>query len=108
MEKSKEIYLFHQGTYYHAYNLLGCHPEDNGSWFRVWAPTAKAISVVGDFNGWDTNAAKMKKLDNSSIWEVFVENTKQFDNYKYFVTTADTFSRPMPEGVSVFLVERMR
>ena len=52
MEKSKEIYLFHQGTYYHAYNLLGCHPEDNGSWFRVWAPTAKAISVVGDFNGW--------------------------------------------------------
>ena len=47
MDKSKEIYLFHQGTYYHAYNLLGCHPEENGAWFRVWAPNAKAISVVG-------------------------------------------------------------
>ena len=89
MEKSKEIYLFHQGTYYHAYNLLGCHPEDGGAWFRVWAPTAKAINVVGDFNGWNTNAAPMKKIDNSSIWEVFIENTKQFDNYKYFITTAD-------------------
>jgi len=89
MEKSKEIYLFHQGTYYHAYNLLGCHPEKNGAWFRVWAPTAKAISVIGDFNGWNPETHKLKKLDNSTVWEVFVENTKQYDNYKYQITTAD-------------------
>ena len=60
MEKSKEIYLFHQGTYYHAYNLLGCHPENGGAWFRVWAPNAKEISVVGDFNAWDASQSKMK------------------------------------------------
>ena len=88
MEKSKEIYLFHQGTYYHAYNLLGCHPENGGAWFRVWAPNAKAISVVGDFNGWNPDADKMTKIKDSSIWEVFVKNTKQYDNYKYEILTA--------------------
>ena len=89
MEKSKEIYLFHQGTYYHAYNLLGCHPENGGAWFRAWAPNAKAISVVGDFNGWNPEANKMTKLEKSSIWEVFVPSVKQYDNYKYEITTAD-------------------
>ncbi len=89
MEKSKEIYLFHQGTYYHAYNLLGCHPEENGAWFRVWAPNAKAISVIGDFNGWNPEAHQMKNLQNSGVWEVFVEGTKQYDNYKYKIISAD-------------------
>ena len=89
MEKSKEIYLFHQGTYYHAYNLLGCHPENGGAWFRAWAPNAKAISVVGDFNGWNPEANKMTKLEKSSIWEAFVPSVKQYDNYKYEITTAD-------------------
>ena len=90
MEKSKEVYLFHQGTYYHAYNLLGCHPDQNGgAWFRCWAPTAKAISVVGDFNGWNAETHKLKKIENSSIWEVYVEKVEQYQNYKYFITTAD-------------------
>ncbi len=89
MEKSKEIYLFHQGTYYHAYNLLGCHTEDGGAWFRCWAPNAKSISVVGDFNGWDENANKMSKLEDTGIWEVFVSSVKQYDNYKYQILTAE-------------------
>ena len=89
MEKSKEIYLFHQGTYYHAYNLLGCHVEKGGAWFRVWAPNAKAISVVGDFNNWENNAHKMKKIQNSGIWEIFVEDVKIYQNYKYEILTAE-------------------
>ena len=89
MEKSKEIYLFHQGTYYHAYNLMGCHPENGGAWFRVWSPNAKAISVVGDFNGWNGETNKLTKIENSAVWEVFVPSVKQFDNYKYQILTAD-------------------
>ena len=89
MEKSKEIYLFHQGTYYHAYNLMGCHPENGGAWFRCWAPNAKAISVVGDFNGWDENKNPMRKIENSGVWEVYVISVSEFDNYKYRTTTAD-------------------
>ena len=89
MEKSKEIYLFHQGTYYHAYNLLGCHTEEGGAWFRAWAPNAKAISVCGDFNGWDKQKHKMKRIENSGVWEVFVESVKEYDNYKYCITSKD-------------------
>ena len=89
MEKLKEIYLFHQGTYYHAYNLLGCHLENGGAWFRVWAPNAKEISVVGDFNNWNGESHKLTKIEDSSIWEVFVESVKQFDNYKYQILTAE-------------------
>ena len=89
MEKSKEIYLFQQGTYYHAYNLLGCHPENGGAWFRVWSPNAKAISVVGDFNGWNCEVNKLEKIDKSDVWEVFVSHVNQYDNYKYQIVTAD-------------------
>ncbi len=89
MEKSKEIYLFHQGTYYHAYNLLGCHKENGGAWFRVWAPNAKEISVTGDFNGWNASANKMRRIENSGIWEAFVESVKDYDNYKYCIKTQD-------------------
>ncbi len=88
MEKSKEIYLFHQGTYYHAYNLLGCHSVEDGYVFRCWAPNAKAISVVGDFNNWDENLCPMRKLPDSDIWEAFSSNAKKFDNYKFLITTA--------------------
>ena len=89
MEKSKEIYLFHQGTYYHAYNLMGCHLENGGAWFRCWAPNAKAISVVGDFNDWDAGRNPMRKIENSGIWEVYVISVSEFQNYKYQITTAD-------------------
>ena len=89
MEKEKEVYLFHQGAYYHAYNLLGCHPENGGAWFRAWAPNAKEISVVGDFNGWNVSAHQMTKLPDSDVWEVFVQNVNQFDNYKYRIIAED-------------------
>ena len=68
MEKSKEIDLFKQGTYYHAYNLLGCHPDGTGAWFRVWSPNANAISVIGDFNGWNPECHKLSKIEESDIW----------------------------------------
>lgn len=89
MEKSQEIYLFHQGTYYHSYNFMGCHLENGGAWFRVWAPNAVNISVVGDFNSWNNNLNPMQKIDKSDIWECFVENVNIFDNYKYCITSKD-------------------
>ncbi len=93
MEKEKEIYLFHQGTYYHAYNLLGCHlsqkGKEKGAYFRAWAPNAKSLSVVGDFNGWNTEANPMKKIAKSNIWEAFVPNVQEGEKYKFAVTTKD-------------------
>ena len=93
MEKEKEIFLFHQGTYYHAYNLLGCHlGEKNkvkGAYFRAWAPNAKKLSVVGDFNGWDVESRPMKKIPKSNVWEVFVPNVEEGQKYKFAVITKE-------------------
>jgi len=93
MEKQKEIYLFHQGTYYHAYNLLGHHFEkvgkDSGVTFRAWAPNAIRVSVVGDFNNWDVDANPMKKISKSQIWEAFIPKVKEGGKYKFAITTKD-------------------
>lgn len=71
-------YLFHQGTNYHAYEMLGAHfIEENGKKgvrFAVWAPHAASVSVVGDFNQWDTRVNSMHKNADGEIWEIFIEN----------------------------------
>ncbi len=85
-------YLFHQGTNYRSYNYLGSHfakkGKDRGVIFRVWAPNAESVSVVGDFNGWDKTANVMKK--DGGIFELFVKGLKQYDNYKYCVKSQNS------------------
>ena len=78
--------LFIKGANYRSYEFLGAHfsPEKDFVTFRVWAPKAVGISVVGDFNGWDQTAAPMKKTEGG-IWEAEVYGVKEFDNYKYAV-----------------------
>ena len=83
-------YLFHQGTNARAFDFLGAHRDDDGKTvFRVWAPNAAQISVEGDFNGWNPEADMMKKITDSGIWECFVDNAEDFDNYKYRIVTYD-------------------
>ncbi len=86
MKTEEKSYLFHQGTYYHSYEFLGAHKEGNGFVFRVYAPNARSVSVVGDFNNWDKNAHVMKKI-SQGIYEVYVDNAKVYDCYKYAITT---------------------
>ena len=88
MEKKLElpIFLFHQGTAARAYELMGCHPETRkkrkGYVFRVWAPHAATVYLIGEFNGWkDTHP--MKKLTEQGIWELFVPDLDEFTMYKY-------------------------
>ena len=84
-------YLFHQGTNFNTYDYLGARfssqEEKKGVVFRVWAPNAKSVSVVGDFNGWDELKNPMQKITSQGVWEVFVEGVKEFDVYKYLITT---------------------
>ena len=83
------LYLFHQGTNYRSYQTLGSHVIKSGKsatvTFRVWAPHAEAVSVVGDFNGWDKTKNKMEKI-SSGVWEATIEGLQVYDNYKYAVT----------------------
>ena len=90
--KSKEmpVYLFHQGTNAHAWELLGAHRQLNGKTsFCTWAPHAAAVSVVGDFNGWDAEAHPMTRLNDQGLWGVTVEETHDYDCYKYRIITGD-------------------
>ena len=92
MAKIKEeyqlpVYLFHNGTNYKAYKFFGNHKINKDKFaFRVWAPNATAVSVVGDFNSWDNNANKCK-LVAPGIWEAIVKGVNIYDCYKYAVTS---------------------
>lgn len=85
-------YLFHQGTNYRAQELLGAHPVRRGrGWatvLRVWAPHAKSVSVVGDFNGWDPAANPMARVTEQGIWQTVVKRLPRFDVYKYSIETS--------------------
>ena len=86
------VYLFKQGNNFESQRFFGAHFENvgetEGVMFRVWAPRAKAVSVVGDFNSWIPSATPMKNIDpQGGIWERFVPGIRQFDIYKYCVTT---------------------
>ena len=90
MDNNFPLYLFHQGTNYQAYKYFGCHRvEQSDDWvFRVYAPHAKSVSVVGDFNGWNVSASPMKKLAGGT-WEVVISGVKLFDAYKFCITKPD-------------------
>lgn len=83
------IYLFHQGTNFNAYETFGAHFDCqngvNGVMFRVWAPNAHAVSVVGDFNGWDTNSNYMTRISDGGVFQLFIEGLHERDVYKYAV-----------------------
>ena len=85
------VYLFKQGNNCEAYRYFGAHLEtrvgESGVVFRVWAPHAVAISVVGDFNSWKPGSHPMHKVDGDSVWELFIPGMKEYDVYKYCVTT---------------------
>ena len=87
------VYYFHQGTNYESYRYMGAHPgyKDGADCvvFRVWAPHAKEVSVVGDFNGWNPDANHMKKISEQGVWEAYIPGIKRYDTYKYCIVTPD-------------------
>ena len=88
-----QAYLINRGEDYRSYNFLGAHPytdgEESGYYFRVWAPKAIAVSVIGDFNDWEPDANYMFKLGDTGIWEGKIAGARQWDRYKYRVIGAD-------------------
>ncbi len=86
------LYLFHQGNNMKAYEYMGAHKvegQDNLFSFRVWAPHAKSVSVIGDFNSWDETKGEMQLINDAGMWECFIADVKVYDNYKFLVTAAD-------------------
>ncbi len=88
-----DTYLFNNGNNYNIYEKLGSHLRTvngvEGVSFVVWAPNAKSISVVGNFNNWDARRSMMRLLGESGVWEIFIPGLKEFDIYKYHVKFQD-------------------
>lgn len=84
-------YLFGQGNHYEIYEKLGAHLVQNGKqkgvYFAVWAPHAQAVSVVGEFNEWDTEANPMKREEPLGIYTCFIPGVKKDQMYKYCIET---------------------
>ena len=89
MEQELDVYLFHRGEHREVYNYMGAHLTKNSVIFRVWAPHAKSVAVVGDFNNWTGYDHMMKKINNEGIWELEIPNLKKLEKYKYRVESTD-------------------
>ncbi len=85
-------YLFNSGTNYSLYNLLGAqlglHQKISGTLFRVWAPNARSVAVIGHFNGWDRRVHQMRVLGSSGIWELFIPGLVEDELYRFSIKTA--------------------
>ncbi len=87
------LHLFHHGENFKAYELMGAHPviyqRKRGYIFRVWAPHALQVSVIGAFNDWNETSHVMERMVDGETFELFVPALKQFDVYKYCIKTKD-------------------
>jgi 1,4-alpha-glucan branching enzyme len=87
-----DLHLFNEGTHYRAWEKLGSHRTTVdgvvGVHFAVWAPNARRVSVIGDFNRWDGRVHVMTPLASSGVWEIFVPELPEGTCYKYEVETA--------------------
>ena len=89
MSGQMEQYLFHRGEYRQAYEYFGAHPIRNSTVFRIWAPSAKSVAVVGDFNDWIAREEDYcHKITNEGIWEVEIKKIKKGNLYKYQIETS--------------------
>ena len=91
MQNELPVYLFHQGTNFHAQEFLGCHfdQKKGNAVFRTWAPHALEVSVAGDWNAWAENANPMKCISKAGVWEAEISDIGQWQRYKYAILGPD-------------------
>ena len=85
-----DIYLFREGKHYSLFEKLGAHPikkgRTSGTFFAVWAPNARSVHVIGNFNGWNNSSHPLvERDDQSGIWQGFIAGIGKGEHYKYFI-----------------------
>ncbi len=113
-----DIYLFREGKHFSLHEKLGAHVMEHnhtkGTYFAVWAPNARTVAVIGNFNGWKKDANHLKvRGDGSGIWQGFIPNVGKGEAYKYYIVSqhnnyavekadpAANFNEPPPKTASV-------
>lgn len=90
-EARDDVYLYHEGKHYKSYEFLGAHKIVDGDKeyvrFSLWAPNAKDIYLVGDFNDWNEVSIPLRRINDSGVWFVCVEGVEVYDAYKYRIVT---------------------
>ena len=88
-----DLHLFNEGTHRRLWQMMGAHARtmdgERGTSFVVWAPNARRVSVVGDFNGWDGRLLPMRSLGASGVWELFVPGVEPGSLYKFEILTRE-------------------
>ncbi|MGI8803452.1 MAG: 1,4-alpha-glucan branching protein GlgB [Solirubrobacteraceae bacterium] len=115
-----DLHLVGEGRHHELYERLGAHPESvdgvSGTAFAVWAPAARSVGVVGDFNSWDGRLHPMRSMGSSGIWELFLPDVGEGARYKYEIHSAAgelrlkadplAFEAEIPPGTSSVVVRR--
>ena len=95
----EDLHYFGEGSHLRPFTMLGAHPQTVGTVagvrFAVWAPNARRVSVVGDFNGWDGRRHPMRLRFGGGVWEVFVPHVAVGDRYKYEIVGRDDVVLPL-------------
>ena len=82
-----DLHLYGEGNHHHIYDCLGAHPTEKGVHFAVWAPNARRVSVVGDFNAWNGCQHPMQNRGSTGVWELFIPDLTPGTLYKYEIKT---------------------
>jgi 1,4-alpha-glucan branching enzyme len=104
-----DVHLLAEGTHRRLYEKLGAHPVTlagaEGVVFAVWAPNARRVSVVGDFNGWDGRRHPMRKRHEAGVWELFIPGVQRGACYKYEIIGVDGTKLPLKADPLAFAAE---
>ena len=88
-----DLHLFGEGRHHDLWNVMGAHVREHqgvrGSSFAVWAPAARAVRVVGDFNSWDGRLHPMRSMGSSGVWEIFLPGVEPGSRYKFEILTPE-------------------
>lgn len=105
-----DAYLFHEGTFYRSHEFLGSHPieKDGEEFIRfiTWAPRAREVYLVGDFNQWHETSLPMERIGDSGLWNICVEGVDVFDCYKYRIIAQDGETRMKADPYAFHAEER--
>ncbi|HEX4886395.1 MAG TPA: 1,4-alpha-glucan branching protein GlgB [Casimicrobiaceae bacterium] len=98
----QDLYLFREGSHTRLFDFMGCHLHEDGASFRVWAPNARGVAVIGEWNGWNPEAHPLAAhADGSGLWQGFVPGVARGQTYKYRILPreGEGFDKADPFGV---------
>jgi 1,4-alpha-glucan branching enzyme len=102
----EDLHLFNEGRHHRAYFRMGAHPGHlegrAGVYFSVWAPGAKSVSVIGDFNGWRHQADRLLPMGSSGVWSGFIQGAAAGQAYKYYITSQEGYTAEKADPYALY------